>query len=70
MPIFQIELVDGRYELDGRILMLAEDHWGTICGDGWDIIDASVACRQLGLGYAISAPPVSMDLFEQLHVLI
>ncbi|KAJ8025368.1 Lysyl oxidase-like 4 [Holothuria leucospilota] len=53
----KIELVDGRYELDGRILMLADDHWGTICGDGWDIIDASVACRQLGLGYATAAPP-------------
>lgn len=57
--LIQIELVDGRYDRDGRVIMLVDGHWGAICGTGWDLIDATVACRQLGLGFAMGAPIVS-----------
>ncbi|KFO84668.1 Macrophage receptor MARCO [Buceros rhinoceros silvestris] len=39
----------------GRVEILHNGSWGTICDDGWTIVDANVACRMLGYSTAISS---------------
>ncbi|XP_070835857.1 lysyl oxidase homolog 3B isoform X3 [Chaetodon trifascialis] len=52
-----IRLTGGRTRYEGRVEVLSSDSngtqsWGLICGETWSTREATVACRQLGLGYA------------------
>ncbi len=44
-----IRLVDGTTPYEGRIEVMIDGVWGTVCDDWFDIAEARVACRQLGL---------------------
>ena len=44
----------GATRLWGRLEIYLNDTWRTICDDTFCLKEANVACRQMGLGYAIN----------------
>lgn len=51
----QIRLMNGNNRCEGRVEILQQRSWGTICHFLWDLKDAHVVCRELSCGVAVEA---------------
>ena len=44
--------MDGTNYTEGRVEICLSNEWGTVCDQMWNVTEATVVCRQLGLAYA------------------
>ncbi|NXG55957.1 CD5L protein, partial [Hemiprocne comata] len=52
-----LRLVGGPDRCAGRVEVLHNQTWGTVCDDGWGHPEGQVVCQQLGCGTVLSVAP-------------
>ena len=48
----EVRLMGGTNYTEGRVEICLSNEWGTVCDQMWNVTEATVVCRQLGLAYA------------------
>lgn len=48
---------------EGRVEICINNHWGTVCDDGWNAEEATVLCHQLGFTNGIKNYVILMPLW-------
>nr|XP_055045537.1 scavenger receptor cysteine-rich type 1 protein M130-like [Misgurnus anguillicaudatus] len=49
-----VRLANGPNQCSGRVEVLYNDQWGTVCDAGWDLTDAAVVCNSMGCGTPVA----------------
>ncbi|XP_025112202.1 deleted in malignant brain tumors 1 protein-like isoform X2 [Pomacea canaliculata] len=49
LPSLQVRLIGNYSSYQGLVVVYYNNTWGTVCDDDWDVNDATVVCRMLGL---------------------
>ncbi|XP_062579143.1 deleted in malignant brain tumors 1 protein-like, partial [Saccostrea cucullata] len=59
-----VRIVNGSYEYEGRVDVLVNSEWHTVCNSGWDKNEAGVVCRNLKYSRGL---PASLSKFGQVN---
>ena len=59
-----IRLTGGNYSNEGLLEVYCNGDWGTVCDDTFSIIEARVACRQLGYNDYTNYEHLSLYVFQ------
>ena len=65
----QIRLAGGSNHREGRFEICFNNTWGTVCNNGWNLLDAKVVCRMLNFSYnsKFVNTCILTDTLQELH---